>query len=145
LVLVLISSISFFAWGARTPLLDSVWRLQTELRLGRRPPLSSAELALFQRALCEHPAIVEEGLISANHQGLIENGYAYAVVKKSTVLAVSLPGSVPIADVRVRTVDARAEGAPRADRPFEWTVPRSKSCPTLIEVRMKQAARVELR
>ena len=91
LVAATLSAIAFFAWGLRTPELDVVWRLQTELMVGRRGPLERWETDVLARSLRRHPTIAEDmlddapaGVISANVDGVVESGYAYLVRRSET-------------------------------------------------------------
>lgn len=137
LVVVVLTCLSFFAWGLAKPDLDEVWRLQLELKVGRRAPLSSQEMGLLQRALCEHPsladALVDEGrsgLISANRDGAIERGYGYAVLRGGGAISAVAVKSDKAVEVRARTLGATSTGK----TPFDWAPPAKGKCPTLVEV-----------
>jgi hypothetical protein len=142
LALTVLGSTLFFLWGASTPLLDHVGRIELELKIGRRAPLDARELALVQRALCRHPKIAEDwlegaeiGLVSANQRGVVDNGYAYLVRMPSAAARSVSVGRYagddrPGVRVRGRTRDDSTTG----EAPLTWTPPQHRDCPTLIEL-----------
>jgi hypothetical protein len=75
LVLVLASSVAFFAWGMATPPLDEAWRIQVELRVGRTKPLSKRERRIFSRAMCRH-AEIADGILDEERAGVISAHHA---------------------------------------------------------------------
>lgn len=142
LALAVLGAITFFLWGWSTPLLDHVGRIELELKIGRRPPLTTRELAQVQEALCRHPKIADDwlgdagiGLVSNNRRGLVENGYAY-VVRQPGASAMQLSIDRVAGDtqkqihVRARTRRDQIAG----EAPLVWAVPRHDDCPTLIEI-----------
>ncbi|HZA14210.1 MAG TPA: hypothetical protein VE618_06930 [Myxococcaceae bacterium] len=147
LVVALLCFGAFLAWGLRPAPLDQLWRIQGELDLGSRGPLSDRELALFEDTLRRHPqladALLEEapsGLISASESGRVSIGYAYLIRARAdgpAVLRVTTAGASadePM-EIRVRAGGATASGVARANAPFEWEPPREGGGPQLIELR----------
>ncbi|MBI3180439.1 MAG: hypothetical protein HYZ27_12305, partial [Deltaproteobacteria bacterium] len=152
-------SLAVLAFGLATPRLDRVWRMEAELRLGKRAPLSDEELKLFQDALCAHPrladALVDEAdaaLISSHRHGLVESGYAYVVrkAKRPKVgVVVAIPKTASHKDVRVslRALDLEEQAVVELDRPLTFSPQERQGCPTLIEVLVdrgkKRSAKLE--
>jgi hypothetical protein len=145
-----LSSAAFFLWGWSTPLLDHVGRIELELKLGRRAPLSAEELAQVQRALCQHPEIAEDwlsgaeaGLVSAHHRGVVDNGYAYAVRMPSAAtrpLVVTLAPGEKARRLAVagRTRSGTMKGEVGPGQPWVWAAPPHRTCPTLVELRLTE-------
>jgi hypothetical protein len=148
-VLGALGALGFSLWGLATPPLESAWRLQIELMVGRREPLRKDELRLLQRMLVKEDKLADDmlrgapaGLISANARGFVENGYAY-VVRRSpdtpSALVVTPAGLAVNQDVevhvRVATGDV-SSGTATKDAPFATKLPQDGSFPQLIEVRV---------
>jgi hypothetical protein len=141
--------VSFFAWGIRDAPLEEVWRIQTELELGTRGPLSDRELRLFQDVLQRHAELAESllagephGVISASSSGRVEIGYAYLVRHRADlrialrVKPTGISAQADPAQVRVRVLHQGASGTASAEAPFEWVPPGDGPFPQLIEVRV---------
>jgi hypothetical protein len=138
---------SFFAWGAATPLLDDVWRLQIELDLGERPPLERSELRTLERALARYPGLAAAllggagtGAISANEQGVVTNGYLYLVRTGAAqgLLEVEIAdGEVAPLGVTVRAGDSGAAGEVAPDQRFAWRLPDGPF-PQVVEVKLDE-------
>lgn len=142
-------AMAFFAWGFATPPLETAWRLQVELMVGRRGPLRDDELVLLQGVLARDPALARSmldgasaGLISANARGLVENGYAYVLRQSADApaelevtpagLALDKPVTV---QVRLASgIQKTAEATTAA--PFATTLPGDGRFPQLVEVRV---------
>ncbi|HZN93543.1 MAG TPA: hypothetical protein VFB81_12605 [Myxococcales bacterium] len=137
---------AFFAWGAATPGLQRVWRLQVELEIGKRPPLKAKERALFQETLERYPTLADAlldgtpaGAISAHEQGLVESGYAY-VVRKDAAGARAIRLSAPPGATAPVALELRGPwGVEKATldpaRPFLWALREEGPFPQLLEVR----------
>jgi hypothetical protein len=65
LVVALVVSTTFFAWGWRTPPLERIWQMQLELVLGDRNILTSAERRLLQDTLSSYPDLANNMLDDA--------------------------------------------------------------------------------
>lgn len=153
LVAAIAGSGAFFAWGARTPPLDEVWRLQQDLRLGDRGALSHRELVLLQQQLRRHPEIAEallegapHGLISAAEVGRVETGAAYFVrrqpdppLRLRVLPDERKPTKVPI-PVSAWVNGERSAGTLGPDVPFGWDLPQEGPFPQLVEIRVEGAA-----
>ncbi len=142
LALAVLGSAGFFAWGWSTPLLDHVGRIELELKIGRRAPLTTRELAQVQEALCRHPKIADDwlgdaaiGLVSNHRRGVVENGYAY-LVRQPGASAMVVSVERPAGDARKQVhVRARTRSDQIAgDVPLTWAAPRFGDCPTIIEI-----------
>lgn len=141
-------SAAFFAWGARMPELERVWRIQLGLEAGKRKALSASERAAFSDAIRRHPDLADGmlgardiGIISAHRDGLIETNYVYLIRKKSSpkyvleLTATDARGTKPI-EVEVRTSSAEKKGTVASGAPFVWELPDEGPFPDLIEVRL---------
>ena len=70
---------AFLAWGLSTPVLDRVWTLHHELKIGERGAPNDADRARMREALARHPSLAgallpegEIGLLSAHRDGWLE-------------------------------------------------------------------------
>ena len=151
LVAVVVATVGFFTWGLRRPRLEEVWRLDIELGLGTRPPLSGSEMRRLQETLVDHPELAgflaedqHAGIFSAHDHGRVEGEYAYLVRRSAppVELVVSYAGARRRGAVAVsaRTGRARAEGVALRDRPFAWRLPDDGPFPQLVEVRLAPPA-----
>lgn len=140
-------AVIFFAWGLSTPPLEQVWQMQTELALGVRKPLSPSERRLFAAALLEHPELADGmlgdrlvGIISMNHDGLIESGCAFLVARKPEerqtvqIIATHIQGGDPV-PIEVTSPGVCQRGVVSSDAPFVAAIPGDGAFPRLIEVR----------
>ncbi len=146
----LASALTFLAWGAATPSLDRVARLELELELGRRGPLKNGERRVIEEAFCRHPEIAADwldgrtrGLVSAHRDGWIEADSAYVVDRRpdqplSIVVEAIGRGDV---EVSIAAGDARRSNTARPGAPLRWALPASAGCPRLVEVRVRSAER----
>ncbi|OGQ88507.1 MAG: hypothetical protein A2289_14650 [Deltaproteobacteria bacterium RIFOXYA12_FULL_58_15] len=147
--LVLVGAVTalFLVWGMRRPALEEVWRMDIELGLGERPPLTADEMALLQSSLTAHPDLAlflgedqHAGVFSANEDGKVEGSYAYIVrnVDTSGLLVVDYAGVSRKGSVRVtaRTVGSRHTGVCRRDEPYTWRLPQEGPFPQLVEIRL---------
>jgi hypothetical protein len=151
LLLVVIATAAFFTWGLARPRLEEAWRLDIELGLGKRPPLSKAEMGRLQATLVAHPAVAEflsedkhAGVFSANDDGKIEGDYAYLVRQQASdpgVLSVTYAGARKKGAVSVsaRTLHAHANGGVRRFKPWTWRLPDDGPFPQLVEIRLTPA------
>ena len=71
--------LAFLTWGLSTPMLDWVWTLHHELKVGVRGAPKGADLAQMQDALERYPSLAgalltegEIGLLSAHRDGWLE-------------------------------------------------------------------------
>jgi hypothetical protein len=138
-------------WASSTPPLETVWRLDLELSLGARPPLTDGERALLQRSLAAHPDLgvflVEDkhaGVFSANEAGKVEIPYAYLVRQSPAEpgeLRVSYVGTKKegAVDVRVRTATHGGNGLASPGAAFVWQLPDRGPFPQLVELRFENA------
>ena len=165
LIAVAVATASFFAWGLGRPRLEEVWRLDIELGLGKRPPLSHAEMERLQTVLVDHPAVAEfltedkhAGVFSANDDGKVEGEYAYLIRhggESPGVLTVSYAGPRKKGTVSVtaRTLHSKHEGTTRRGEPYVWRLPDNGPFPQLVEIRLApgdgkkriHAVRIDLR
>lgn len=147
---------AFFAWGLRTPRLESFWRLQLELERGERPALSSSELELMQEVLAAHPDIGHglladsagspaPGLISAADENHVPGDYAYLVRPAGTAqtlrvrLAEQSRNDDPV-EVHARVVGSAHSGPVTTERPFQWSLPPAE-LPQLVEIKVRPKKR----
>ena len=145
-----VASLAFFAFGLATPRLDRVARMEIDLGLGSRRPLSRDDFAVLQDVLCDHPSLAAHYLegassrvLSAQHRGFAPEGWALALFDATTStasLVVRPAGGDPreVIEVRARTAAGERGGSAGRDAPFVFEVrPRGK-CPTLVEVTTKR-------
>lgn len=140
------AAVAFFAWGAVTPRLQRVWRMQVELEIGKRPPLKPKERALLQETLVRYPDLADalldgkrSGVISAHEQGQVESGYAY-LVRKDPAGARAIRLSAPPDATGPVALELRGPWGVQAatlalDRPFRWALREEGPFPQLLEVR----------
>jgi len=142
-----LAAAAFLAWGLRTPTLERVWQLQIELGLGVRKALSTPERELLAAALLKNPGLAEGmlgeatfGIISANRDGLIDNGYLYLVARKGSrgrtmeLRTTDRRGGDPV-PIEVTAGAAVTRGEVKEGAPFVWELPDDHPLPALIEVR----------
>lgn len=157
LTLAIFTAGAFLAWGMRTPKLESFWKLQVELEVGERGPLSHDELALVQEVLWAHPEIADEviadsptGLLSAADTNRVDVNYAHLVRRSAdgrmALRARLARGSRRHDDVTIHARVAGNELPPKvaADGAFEWTLPSNAHFPQLIELTVDGKRRVPL-
>ncbi|MFC1610866.1 hypothetical protein ACFL6C_07900 [Myxococcota bacterium] len=149
---IILATVVFFAWGLSPPTLEMVWRMDTELGMGRRPPLSPREFKVLQRALLDYPklaaSLLEDkhaGLLSANDNGRVEGSYAYLIRPAPDTggrLEVVYAGSKKkgAVAVGVRTAVSRHHGLTSRKEPFLWQLPNDGPFPQLVEVKLAKAA-----
>ena len=152
LVTVAVAGVGFLAWGLRTPVLEEVWQMDIELRIGERPPLGRGELRRLRSALRAHPELAEfliedkhAGIFSANRAGQIEGGYAYLVrpdARAPGFLEVSYAGVDRDTEINIRARSAGDEAAATIGPglPFAWRLPDDEPFPQLIEIRLEPRA-----
>jgi len=139
-------AVSFFWWGFRTPPLEKVWRMDIELSLGQRPPLSHDEFDLLQNALRNTPELASflaedshAGLVSAHDGARVEGKYAYLIRKAPGdpgLLRVSYHGSKAKGSVSIRAQTSHLEkvGTANRTRAYTWKLPDDGPYPQLVEV-----------
>jgi hypothetical protein len=139
------AAVAFFAWGAATPRLQRVWRMQVELEIGKRPPLKPKERALLQETLARYPALADalldgrpSGVISAHEQGHVESGYAY-LVRKDAAGARAIRLSTPPEATGEVALELRGPWGAESitlhpERPFLWALREEGPFPQLLEV-----------
>ncbi|MDX2054653.1 MAG: hypothetical protein SFV15_19790 [Polyangiaceae bacterium] len=142
------AALALFAWGLLTPPLETVWRLQVELLVGRREALAEDEVHVLQKTLERYPALAKNllngqasGQISANSRGLVENGYAYLVrrTKESprvlSITPVDISSEKPV-EVRIQVNGEKLQpGRAQRSAPLTRELPQTGPFPQLIEVR----------
>jgi hypothetical protein len=146
LAVTVLGAAASFAWGAQTPRLERVWKMQIEMETGTGKALSRSELAMFQDVLVQYPSFAgalldagDTGIISAHEGDRVDTGYAYIVRKSSAepltiVITPSATAKVPV-QVRVRGSFAEGRGEATLAEPFTWRVPDRGPFPQLLEVR----------
>lgn len=141
----LLGAALFLGWGLATPPLDTAWRLQVELEVGERGPLTEREFAVLQATLLRHPALADAlldgagaGLVGANAGGAVDVDHAYLVRRSAGepgLLEVASERGEPIA-VAARTRDASRGGPSGPGAAFTWLLPGDGPFPQLVEVRI---------
>ncbi len=152
LATVAVACVLFLGWGFRIPVLEEIWRMDIELRIGERPPLGRGELARLRSSLWAHPELAEfliedkhAGIFSANQAGQVEGSYAYLVrpdARAAGFLEVSYVGVGQDAEisVRVRSAGDGAAATVVPGLPFAWRLPNDEPFPQLIEIRLAPRA-----
>ena len=146
LMATLLVVVGFIFWGLRMPALEEIWRINIDVGLGQRPPLSAREFQLLQRELKHHKelaaAITENqtaGIFSLNTNGRVEIPYAYlvrATPATPNILQVDCEdgkknGSLT---VHARTAKANYTATANKNAPFIWKLPNEGPFPQLIEL-----------
>ena len=149
LIATFLFSLGFFAWGVRTPPLDTIWRMQVELKIGDRDLLSRDEMRLLQGTLERYPDIAEHmlegadsGLISANVGGVVDRGYAYFVRKSADSpdqLEVTSVSGAELAVTALTTTEFY-RGVATGDESFIRTLPVNGPFPQLVGVYLARPA-----
>ncbi len=149
LVATAVGAVAFVAWGAATPPLDRVARLEREVALGRGP-LTAGERRVIEEAFCRHPEIAADwvdgaprGLVSAHRDGWIEADHAYVVDRRpeqASAIVVEVAGRREV-EVAIEAREAKLSSVARPGAPLRFTPPPSAGCPRLIEVRLRDPKR----
>lgn len=139
-------SVGAVLWGLQTPPLDRVWQMQLELRLGERTLLSAPEQSLLQETLASYPLLAEHmledaacGLITANVDGVVDGGVAYAIQRRAGGLTVTSHSGELITVVASSVGDTRRGTADGED--FVWQPPTDGPFPRLLEVRLARSGK----
>jgi hypothetical protein len=147
LVVTLLGTIAFFAWGLSTPPLDQVWRMQIELAVGDRPALDEGELRTLRETLVRHPEVADaflkgsdHGVVSSAH--LLGGSYAYLIRRAAgepATLEIALDRSPRSAGAQIeaRTGSDHRRGAVSDASPLLWKIGDEGPFPQLIEVRFR--------
>ncbi len=153
-VIVVLASAGFLAFGARTPVLDEVWKMQIELETGTRGPLDDAEFDAFQDTLLRYPEFADNlvdgshGIISAHESGLVDGGYVYLVRKSKAdpgvVKVVSARNNGKDVSLRISSRGFSVEGKAARQPASIFRLPDSGPFPQLIEVRAKKKGKARV-
>jgi hypothetical protein len=145
---VALAAVAFFVWGASTPDLEHVWRLQVQLESSAEKALSAQERTLLQDTLVRHPSLADSildgapaDLISVHDNGLVQGRYAYVVRRSPEPRLLLTVMSARAHDkdlvVKVRAGDHEHEASARRDQAFAWELPATGPFPQLIEIEME--------
>lgn len=144
LVISLVLTFAFFAWGASTPPLERAWYVLGRLDLGDTD-LSAGDRALLQRTLLRNQELAESlldgkgaGLISANDAGLVRSHTFFAVRRAATppMTLVVVPGASQRRPARLKASASGQveERVVSAGESFTWTLPDTGPFPQLVEI-----------
>lgn len=140
---------AFLGWGLSTPVLDRVWTLHHELKVGRRGSPKAPDLERIRDALERYPSLAgallpdaEIGLLSAHRDGWLETPEATILrTAKAQERVLQLEIDTPL-DLLPFAIDVEGEGwherVQAADHGvLEVKLPETKGRAELIVVRLR--------